>query len=161
MIDAETAITYSDRRSMRVPRPVAISPTRQRQERARTRSCLEPSNPSAAHQAFAVSSPREISQTPRLRRHSRTLAQAALLLPGARRAGTEAWQDSLVDDWSESRELAVVEAWFKRRGLRLNFERVDDEWWVMVTDENDEPVLAPGRGVSRLEAAEDAQGFLE
>ena len=69
-------------------------------------------------------------------------------------------QDGAVSESGDFRELAVVEAWFSRRGMRLLFDETDDEWFVTVTDAAGKPVLVTGRGATQLEAANDAQAFL-
>jgi hypothetical protein len=66
-----------------------------------------------------------------------------------------------VDDDDDARAVAAVEAWFRRRGLRLSIESERSEWFATVTIDTGEPLYVTGRGRTRLEAAQDAQAFLE
>ena len=90
------------------------------------------------------------------RRHSRTLAHAR---------SSAVCQTPFVSDPGDSREVAEVEAWFHRRGLRLFVDQTRDEfsrvrWFVTVTDAEGQPILVTGRGSTQLEAMNDAQAFI-
>jgi len=54
-----------------------------------------------------------------------------------------------------------MEAWFRRRGMRVEVDKTADEWFVTVTDAAGTPVLVTGRGSTKLEALNDAQAFLD
>jgi hypothetical protein len=63
-------------------------------------------------------------------------------------------------DPGDLRESAEVEAWFRRRGMRLIIDQTGAECFVTVTDAAGEPILVTGRGATQLEAMNDAQAFL-
>jgi hypothetical protein len=65
-----------------------------------------------------------------------------------------------VNPTRDFREVAEVEAWFHRRGMRVEVDKTSDEWFVTVTDASGRPVLVTGRGATKLEALNDAQAFL-
>ncbi|MHB1244442.1 MAG: hypothetical protein ACYC1P_13740 [Gaiellaceae bacterium] len=64
-------------------------------------------------------------------------------------------------DPRDPREVAEMEAWFRRRGMRVEVDKTADEWFVTVTDAAGTPVLVTGRGSTKLEALNDAQAFLD